>query len=75
MKTPSIILVAVLVLAAAAGIYWYKKTRGQPHRPGAIRVGDRLSHEFSRPMFHDRGVGSLEDLRGVPVLILIWGKN
>tara|TARA_R110002094_G_scaffold207734_3_gene178239 strand:- start:308 stop:553 length:246 start_codon:yes stop_codon:yes gene_type:complete len=75
MKTSSKLLIGIAGLLALPVVYVIKKYVGQSATPGAVRVGDQLEHTFARPLFDGRGVQSLQDLRGSPVMILIWGKN
>lgn len=63
MKLPSTLFTALLVIGAAA-------TAQSEHQ-----TGDTPSYNFSKPLVNGRGVSSLEDLRGRPVLIDFWGTR
>ena len=63
-------VIAVVVLSAVSLGVEGVRALG---RPAEIVVGDVLDHQFDSPFLEDRGVGSLAELRGDPVLILNWG--
>ena len=41
----------------------------------AIQPGEEVSHSFRSPLLGGRGLKSLDDLRGKPVLIEFWGTK
>jgi hypothetical protein len=60
----AVALIAGLVLSSALTV-----------PPAGVEVGESLSYEFSTPMVNGMGVGSLEELRGKPVLVEFWGTR
>ncbi|MBL8843649.1 MAG: TlpA family protein disulfide reductase [Planctomycetes bacterium] len=46
-----------------------------PTEGGGVKEGDRPSYSFSQPLVNGRGVKSLADLRGRPVVIDFWGTR
>lgn len=43
--------------------------------PGAAAEGKTVDHTFSKAPLNAKGIKSLADLRGKPVVIDFWGKN
>lgn len=43
--------------------------------PQDSSIGDEVSYSFSQPILNGMGVTSLDDLRGKPVLVELWGTR
>jgi len=59
---PRLIVAALLLLLSAPNLA----------RAQGPRVGDVVDYTFTRPLGNAKGVSSLSDLRGRPVLIEFW---
>ena len=46
-----------------------------PAQGGSAGTGDAPDYQFNAPLLNGRGVTSLSDLRGKPVLIEFWGTR
>jgi cytochrome oxidase Cu insertion factor (SCO1/SenC/PrrC family) len=62
-------LAAVALMAAPAA------TALTSQETGTKSAGERAEYSFRVPLDNGRGVMSLEDLRGKPVLIDFWGTR
>ncbi len=60
-------ILALSALAAGLG--------AQQGGPALAAVGKTVSYKFQKSIANSRGVGSLADLRGTPVMIEFWGVN
>jgi len=43
--------------------------------PGGVKVGDQVTHQFREAPLNGGSIKTLQDLRGVPILIEYWGHN
>jgi hypothetical protein len=44
-------------------------------RAGVVELDDQVSYTFQAPLVNGRGIKSLKDLEGRPVLVEFWGHR
>lgn len=60
-----------LALAAVLGLGSALSTAAQK----SVGVGDQPEYEFRKPLVNGRGLESLADFRGKPLLVEFWGTR
>ena len=63
-----------ILLGASLGLIGISSMASTP-QGGVIDVGDTASFSFRGPLVNGMGLKSLDDLRGKPVLVDIWGTR